>query len=525
MKRNLPVAGIVRLLLLLTVSISASAQTLNRGTASEPGTLDPHVATGNSASPILYDMFVGLTSFDFTGAIAPGAAESWTVSEDGLSYSFRLRENLKWSDGSPITAEDFVWSYQRLLTPATAARFASFFYAIENARAVVRGKKPPSALGVSAPDPRTVVFKLSFPAAYFLQNIASNPGAPVPRAVIEEHGRGWTRAGRMVSNGPYQLAEYVPQSHITLEKNPHFYAADSVRIERVKYYPTQNLATQFNRYLAGEIDLLLAFPLDKVDYILEEIPQQLFIWPGLGTNFLIFNTRQAPFDDSRVRRALSLAIDRAGLAKRILAPGESPAYTLVPPVVSAYDVQVPDWASQPMVERMEEARRLMQAAGYGPGKPLKIDFRYDTSESARRQVVAFRAMWRGLGVEVNALDSDFITLNKAARTGNFQLLRYAWFAPNNDPDTFLGLLSSTNPNNYSGFNNPDFDQLYRAGNANLDRIARMQQLSEAEAVALAQDPVIPIYHFTRRFLVSPRVQGFVPNLRGLVLTRYLDVQR
>ncbi len=503
----------------------ATAETLSRGTASEPSTLDPHVATGNSAAPILYDMFVGLTTFDLTGAIAPGAAERWSISEDGRTYTFTLRENLKWSDGTPITAEDFAWSYRRLLTPATAARFASFFYAIENARDVVRGQKPPEALGVSAPDARTVVFKLRFPAAYFLQNVASNPGAPVPRTVIEEHGRGWTRAGRMLSNGPYRLAEYVPQSHITLEKNPHFYAADTVRLERVKYYPTQNLATQFNRYLAGELDLLLAFPLDKVNYILEEIPQQLYIWPGLGTNFLIINTREAPFDDPRVRRALSLAIDREGLAEKLLAPGESPAYTMVPPVVSGYDVQIPDWATQPMSERMAEARRLMQAAGYGPGKPIEIDFRYDTSESGRRQVVAFSAMWRALGVKVNALDSDFIMLNKAARTADFDVLRYAWFAPNNDPDTFIGLLSSTNPSNYSGYRNQRFDALYRAGNANLDPVARMREMSEAEAVAMADQPVIPVYHFTRRFLVGPQVKGFVPNLRGLVLSRYLDVER
>ena len=510
---------------LVLLGAAAGAETLSRGTAAEPSTLDPHVATGNSAAPILYDMFVGLTTFDLTGAIGPGAAESWTISDDGRTYTFKLRANLKWSDGTPMTADDFVWSYRRLLTPATAARFASFFYAIENARDVVRGKQPPEALGISAPNPRTVVFKLRFPAAYFLQNLASNPGSPVPRAVLEEHGRGWTRAGRMVSNGAYRLAEYVPQSHITLEKNPHFYAADTVRLERVKYFPTQNLATQFNRYLAGELDLLLAFPLDKVNYILEEIPQQLFIWPALGTNFLIINTREAPLDDPRVRRALSLAIDREGLAQKLLAPGESPAYTMVPPVVSGYNVQIPDWATEPMGERMAEARRLMQAAGYGPGKTLEIDFRYDTSESGRRQVVAFSAMWRALGVKVNALDSDFITLNKSARTADFDVLRYAWFAPNNDPDTFLGLLSSTNPNNYSGFRNERFDALYRAGNANLDSAARMQQLSDAEAVALTDQPVIPVYHFTRRFLVGPQVKGFVPNLRGLVLSRYLDVAR
>jgi ABC-type transport system substrate-binding protein len=184
------------------------------------------------------------------------------------------------------------------------------------------------------------------------------------------------------------------------------------------------------------------------------------------------------------------------------------AHTLAPPVVSSYDVQIPEWSRRPMTERMAEARKLMQEAGYGPNKPLEIDFRYDTSESGRRQVVAFSAMWRPLGVKVNALDSDFITLNKAARTADSQVLRYAWFAPNNDPDTFLGLFSSTNPNNYSGYKNPEFDALYRRGNASLDPGQRMRQLSDAEALALADQPVIPVYHFT------PALPG-VAGRRGL----------
>jgi oligopeptide transport system substrate-binding protein len=511
--------------LLALLSVGLSAATLNRGTSAEPSTLDPHIATGNSAAPILYDLNVGLTAYDFKGALVPGLAESWTISEDGRTYTFTLREGLKWSDGSPLTADDVVWSFRRLLTPATAARFASFFYAIENARAVVRGEQAPEKLGVSSPDPHTVVFKLQFPAAYFLQNLASNPGAPVPRRAIEKHGRRWTRPGRLLSTGAFRLAEYVPQSHITLEKNPHYFAADTVRLDGVKYFPTQNLSTQFNRYLAGELDLVLAFPLDKIGYILEEIPQQLYIWPAIATNYLIFNLREPPFDDSRVRRALALAIDREGLAAKILSPGERPAYTMVPPIVSGYDVPMPDWAAQPMSERLAEARRLMQAAGYGPGNPLEVGFRYDTGESSRRQVVAMSAMWRGLGVRVKALDSDFVTLNKAARTADFQILRYAWMAPNNDPDTFLGLLSSTNPNNYSGYQNARFDQLYRAGNANLDPAGRMAELREAEAIALADQPVVPVYYFTRRFLVGPQVKGFVPNLRGLVLSRYLSVER
>ena len=509
-------------LLMLALGPADSA-TLNRGTAAEPGTLDPHIATGNSAAPILYDMNVGLTAFDAAGQVTPGAAESWTISDDGRIYTFTLRPDLKWSDGSPLTAQDFLYSFRRLLAPDTAARFASFFYAIRNAQAVVKGQMPADALGVAAPDERTVVIELEFPASYFLQNLGSNPGAPVPRQAIEEYGRRWTRPGNMLSNGPYRLVEYVPQSHVTLEKNPYFYAADEVAIERVKYYPTQNLATQLNRYLAGELDLLLAFPLDKVGWIRENLPGELRIWPSLGTSYFIFNTKQPPFDDPRVRRALSLAIDREGLAEKILSPGESAAYTVTPPAITDHEPPVPDWASQPMAARLAEARRLMGEAGFGPGKPLPVVIRYDTREETRRLVVAVSAMWRGIGVQARSEDSDFVTLNKTARTGNFQVLRYAWFAPNDDPGTFLGLLDSSNPNNYSGYANAEFDARYRSANTSLDPAERMAGLREAEALALEDDPVIPVYFFTRRFLVKPYVEGFAQNARGLTQTRFFRV--
>ncbi len=512
-------------LALMAVVLPAQAATLNRGTAAEPGTLDPHIATGNSAAPVLYDMNVGLTTFDNAGAVIPGAAESWSVSDDGLTYTFVLRPGLKWSDGSPLTSADFLYSFQRLLTPDTAARFASFFYAIRNARAVVKGEMSPEQLGVTAPDSRTVVIALEFPAPYFLQNLGSNPGAPVPRAAIEAHGRRWTRPGNMLSNGAYRLAEYVPQSHITLEKNPHFYAADEVSIDKVKYYPTQNLATQLNRYLAGELDVLLAFPVDKIARLREEVPDELLIWPSLGTSYLVFNTREAPLDDPRVRRALSLAIDREGLAAKILSPGEQPAYTITPPAISNHEPPQPDWAGQTMGARMAEARRLLAAAGYGPGKPLQLVVRYDTREETRRLVVAISAMWRGLGVQATAEDSDFITLNKSARTGNFQVLRYAWFAPNDDPGTFLGLLDSNNPNNYSGYANSEFDRQFRSANTGLDNAERMAGLQAAEALALADDPVVPVSFFSRRFLVKPYVKGFWENPRGLTQSRYFTVEK
>ena len=500
------------------------SKTLRRGTGGDPNSLDPHLAIGGAAFAILYEMNVGLVALDAAAQVIPGAAESWDISEDGLTYRFTLRPELKWSDGSPLTSEDFVWSARRLVNPQTAARFASFFYPVKNARAILSGEMPPEALGVSAPDADTVIYELEQPAPYFLQILAGNVAAPVPRAMIEEFGNRWTRPGRMLTNGPYRLVEWVPQEYVAMEKNPHFYEADSVVIDRVEYYPTQNLATSFKRYRAGELDLVLNFPPDQIDWIRENIPDQLLIWPALGLTYFLLNINEPPFDDPRVRRALSMSIDREGLVEKVLNNnGLIPAYTVTPGVVSNYAPPQPDYQNLPMAERISQARTLIQAAGYGPGNPLEFELVYDTLEENRLVVVALAAMWRQLGVVAKPLNVDFITLNRRARTGDFQMMRFAWFAPYDDPNTFLGIFETDNTNNYVGYSDPEVDAAIRLANLNRDPAERLGMLSEIEGKAMAENPVIPLFHYVRRFLVSPRVQGFEPNPRGVVSARYLDL--
>ena len=205
--------------------------------SAEPNSLDPHVATGNTASSILYDLFVGLTTFDAAGRLIPGAAESWKISADGLTYTFKLRPGLKWSDGSPLTSADFLYAVRRAVTPATASRFASFFYPVKNARRALKGEVPPEQVGVEAPDAATLVYRLAYPAPYLLQNLASNVASPVPRKQIEALGRQWTRPGKMVSNGPFRLTEWIPNDHVTLEKNPNFFDAANVQLDSVQLVP------------------------------------------------------------------------------------------------------------------------------------------------------------------------------------------------------------------------------------------------------------------------------------------------
>lgn len=517
--------ALVAMACVLLPGAALAAGTLNRASSAEPNSLDPHIATGNTASYILYDLFMGLTTFDGAGKLVPGAAESWTISPDGLTYTFRLREGLRWSDGSPLTSADFLYAVRRVLTPATTSRFASFFYPVKNARRILKGEMPPEQVGVEAPDARTLIYRLESPAPYFLQNLASNVASPVPRAQIEALGRQWTRAGKMVSNGPFMLSDWVPNDHVTLVKNPNFFDAANVSLDQVNWYPSENQATSLKRYMAGEIDILLNFPNDQLAGLRKSIPKEVKIWPGLLNGYVLLNNSRPPFNDPRVRKALSMALDREGIVQKIVTPGSPPAYGMTPPSLTGYKGPVPDYAKLPMAQRAAEARRLLQQAGYGADKPLAFDLAYNTLEENRRLAVAMAAMWQAIGVRATPLNRDLIALNKNARTRDFQAMLYNWFAPNDDPYSFLSLAETGNPANYSGYSNAAYDAMLAKANATADPAMRFAMLSEAEAAMLADQPVVPVFFYVRRFLVKPYVEGFTENARGLSLSRWLAVRR
>ncbi|MEO7385962.1 MAG: peptide ABC transporter substrate-binding protein [Gammaproteobacteria bacterium] len=520
-----PAAVVLAILYAVPMVTVAAPATLNRGSAAEPNSLDPHLAQGNTAGAVLYDLNVGLTTLDARARVIPGSAESWTISPDGLTYTFTLRPNLKWSDGSPLTSEDFAWSARRLVTPSTAARFASFYYPVKNARAIVRGQMPPESLGVEAPDARTVIYRLEAPAVYFLENLASNVGAPVPRQQVEKFGRQWTRPGQMLTNGPFRLAEVVPQSYIAIEKNPNFYAASTVKLDRVIYYPTQNADTSLRRYLAGELDLVFNFPGEDVAKLMAERPKEVKISPSLSVNYLVMNLGKPPFNDPRVRRALSLALDREGIVTKFLGTGYRPAWSLTPATVAGYKAPVSPAAKLPAASRLTEARKLLAEAGYGPAKPVQFEIRYESQEENRRIVVAMAAMWRAIGVQAQPVASDLNGLNKDARTGSFEMLRYTWFAPNDDPYSFLGLLETGSTGNYSKFSNPDYDAALKKANSTLDNKLRLRLLADAEALLFKDEPVIPVFYYGRRYLVKPYVGGFEPNQRAVNPSRFLSIRR
>lgn len=526
-RRALRLASSLLAFALLSMTLLASAgraATLNRGIGNDPDSLDPHKAIGTSASILIYDLFEGLVTVDAKGQIAPGAASEWKVDATQKVYTFTLRPNLKWSDGSALTASDFEYSFRRLMLPETAARYASFLYPIRNARAVNTGRAPVESLGVKAVDARTLRIELETPAPQLTELLTSVGAVAVPRQAIEAYGREWTRPGKIVTNGAYQLAEVSPQTFIKARKNPNFHSAASVAIDEVVYYPVEDEGTSYKRFQAGELQIAVKVPTDKLDAARRDYPGQLHAVPGLGTTMLMLNHKQKPFDDARVRRALALAIDRGVLTDKILRKTAVPAYTMVPGSVSRYTRPVPDYAAAPMASRQAEARKLLAEAGFGAGKPLKFTMQYFTEAKTRTLAVAMVSMWRAVGVQCELVNKDLGSVISSVRAGSFEVSLYAWFSSFDDPSTFLDILTTKARGSLSGYSNPAFDQAFVAGNGLATLDERNAALARAEALAMADTPVIPLFTGINQRLVSDKVQGWSDNPRGANLTRYLSLR-
>ncbi|MCC5793486.1 MAG: peptide ABC transporter substrate-binding protein [Chromatiales bacterium] len=517
-------AALAGLLLLATAQLAAQTQALHRGTAADPPSLDPTLASGTLATSILVDLVTGLLTRAADSSLTPGLAERWTIDEDGLRYTFHLREGLRWSDGRVLDADDFVWSYQRLFDPATASPAAGTLFVIRNSRAAYSGELPLDQIGVTAPDARTVVFDLEEPVPYFLELLAGSNAVPVPRHVIEEYGREWTRAGRMVSSGPFMLVERVPQSHIRLARNPYFHAAGDIRLDEVWWHPTQDLATSLRRYRSGELDIVLNFPPEEISRLRRQMPDALRIVPAQAVYFLAVNIERPPFDDVRVRRALSLAIDREGLTTRLLRTGVTPATSLVTDAITDYPGLVQPEFARPVPERQAEARALLAAAGFGPDNPLTVPLVYDTQEENRQLMVAIASMWRAIGVQTQVENVQFSQLNRLVRTRDYSVARWAYFAAFDDAYSFLQLFETGNPGNPVNYSNPEYDALLALANRSADPEERRQLLLDAERRLMEDQPLIPIYFYAGRRLVSPRVQGWVDTPRGPTPSRWLWVE-
>lgn len=493
-----------------------------RGNHQDPASLDPHRISTVYEHNIVLDLFEGLTTPDAAGAPAPGVAQSWSVSEDGLTWTFTLRPGLKWSDGAPLTTEDVVFSFRRLMNPTTASQYPYLYYGIKNAAAVNRGEMALDTLGVSASNEDTVIIELESPLPFLPELLANGYAAVVPSHAIEQHGGGWAAPGVMVSNGAFALEDYRPQDRVVLKRNENFREAASVSLDSVIYLPTEDQSAALSRFRAGGLDTNLEFPTARTQWLLENMPDETRVAEYLTTFYLSFNTQIPALSDRRVRRALSLSIDRETIANRVLRSGERPAYGLVPPSVAGYMPPNNPGASLTMAERQEEARSLLAAAGYGPDNRLSLTYSLSSAEDRKRVAAAIAAMWRPLGVDVSLNNTEGKVLFARLRTGDFDIGYSAWAADVNDASNFLGILHSQATNsNYARFHNQEYDALLDRAAVTVDLTQRAVVLQEAEALMLAESPIAPLYTGVSKNLVGRHVQGWVDNPTDVHLSRYL----
>lgn len=512
-----PAAGLRGPLLLAAALVAApAAQELHIGNGGEPLTLDPHRYNLNLEEKILANLFEGLTVRDAEGRVVPGAAERWEVSEDGLAWTFHLRQEGRWSDGEPVTAEDFVFAFRRLLVPETAASLAYFLYAIDGAEAVNAGQAPPERLGVRAVDAKTLAIRLAQPFPFLAERLAYPTGFPVPRHVLAKHGADWVKPGNMVGNGAYVLDEWVPQGYVRLRRNPRFRIANAAQVERASFHPTADRNTAYNRYLSGELQIVGDFPPGLLARLQREMPRHVHVSPLLSIMYLVFNVSAPPFDDVRVRRALALAIDRDLLVGHVLRGGEQASASFVPQLVANYESAV-----VPRPPDADGARALLAEAGYGAQRPLSLTLRHIAGADNKKAQVAIAAMWRAVGVETVLHHAELNAHFAALRQGEFQVAQAGWFGENN-PEHYLELLTSAAGDvNYGRFADAKTDALMAAAKRTVALVPRLALLRQAEVAALARHPVVPLYSVAVRSLVSPAIRGWQPNPRNAHPLRYL----
>jgi oligopeptide transport system substrate-binding protein len=469
-------------------------------------------------------MMIGLTTENAKGEPIPGAAERWESSPDGLTWTFHLRDH-QWSDGMPVTAGDFIYAWRRILDPKTAAPYAYYLYLIKNAQAVNTGKLQGSELGVSAPDDKTLVVTLEHPAPYIVEYMTHVSTYPVPRHVVEAKGDTWARAGSYVANGPYTLVEWIPNDHVTLEKNPRFYDAANVRIDRVVFYPTMDYTAALRRLRAGELDTQNRLPPREIDYLRANMADMIRLSPQLTTEFLALNQTKKPFDDKRVREALNLAIDREALTAKIRKMDEQPAYGFVPPAIANYPGGAAfAFKAMPQAERVKRAQDLMRQAGYGPQNRLNAT--YDIRSSAPdslRDPAAIQEMWKEIYVDADIRQNDTAVFYAKIQQGDFEVGGAAWGADFNDATNFLDLLRAGNTNNYGRWKNPKFDPLLDQANREIDLKKRGELLKQAEQVALDDYAVAPTLFWVSGELIRPYVKGWESNPTGTHRTRWVSV--
>lgn len=521
--RRLGLAASLLALSLAALPAVAAETMLRRPNSAEPESLDPQKITGLSEANVVRDLFEPLIALDADRRPSPGAASSWDVSADAKTWTFHLRPDAKWSDGTPLTSADWVYSFRRLIDPTTGAAKFDQIRSVVNAEEIAGGReKDITKLGIVAVDATTLRFDLKEPEL-ILPLLISDVGAdPIPRAAVEKWGNQWTRPGHIISNGPYVLDAWEPHDRIVLHKNPLFHDAAHVAIEHVTHFPVDDPNRGVKQYRAGELDWA-TLPKSQLAWARKEMAGELHSGDSMALWYLFFNVKKGTLADHKeIREALSLAVNRQAIVDKIDPRGQKPAYAMVPPIMQDYTPQLYDWQSLGYPDRLDRAKKLMASLGYDPAHPLKLTISYSTSDDTRTYLLALGAMWKPIGVEVVLDNMEWQVYQVKIRQQDYEIGILSEIPEFDDPTEFLiPYRSDAGLYNHCGYANPAFDALMDKAAHATDVATRRTALEAAEHLLLSDYPLVPLQFGVANYLVSPRLVGW-HNSQPFPQTRYLS---
>jgi oligopeptide transport system substrate-binding protein len=504
-------------------------QIFHFGNGSEPQGIDPHIVTGVPEHHILISLCEGLTIPNpFGDGNLPGAAESWDISDDGKEYIFNLRRNALWSDGSKVTADDFVWSWKRILTASLGSQYPDMLYYLEGAYDYHNGITDDfKTVGIKALDSYTLKVNLKAPTPFFLGLLSHYSTWPVHKdtvlkfGTIDDRNGEWTRPGNFVCNGPFNLKSWELNNRIIVEKSPTYWDSSTVRLNEIHYYPVSNVMTEDRMFRAGQLHVTSSLPSQKCPIYLEENNPDLRIDPYMGTYFYRLNTNNPFLSDVKVRKALAYAIDRKLLVEKVIKCGQIPAYSFTPPGSNGYE---PD-TSIPF--NPELAKSLLNEAGFNDVNKLpKLEILFNTNEDHRKVALAIQQMWQqNLGIEVELVNQDWKVYLSREMVGDFQVSRAGWIGDYEDPNTFLDLMRPNRGNNKTGWENYEFDNLVMKANSTINQSERYELLNEAEKILIDSMPIIPLYTYVRSYQLSPDVKGYNPHILDHHHPKFIYLER
>ena len=497
---------------------------LRRGNGAEPETLDPHGARSEAALTLLRDLYEGLTEIGPDGAPQLAAADQCVISENGMTYRFHVRAGARWSNGERLVAEDFASAWRRLVDPRTGAQYSQLLASVQGATQIAAGVADPSTLGAHALDSATLVVQLTRPTPYFLALLAHPATFPINRPSLAQHGRGFAKPGVMVSNGAFVLTRWDFGSHLVATRNRYYWNDAATRVDGVEYYSITEPAAELRAFRSGALDVTSTIPGAQFAWIKQHMGRELHVAPQLGVYYLGLNLRHAPFDKSiALRRALSMVIDRDRLVQAVTGTGELPAYSFVPSQTFNYSPPLPEYAGWSMPRRIAQARRLLADAGMLQAPP-PIELRYNSNELHGRIAVAVAGMWKeALGVDTILRAEEFKVLLQDIDRGDVtQVFRASWLADYDDAYGFLQVLQSGFGINLPHYSNATYDDLLVRAANEVDAGRRRALLQDAERIMIADQPLIPLYFYVAKHLVSPQVRGWRDNPENVVYSKELS---